>query len=173
LGAKCRGQGAELKTATKRIFFFGSAGASPSEISRRARLWRAEFPFVGQGFILCRRIFYRRGVKPRPTLSPISLVGQGFTPCRQILSARCKTAPYIEPIFIPVGQEPDPPKQRIFGSAGASPSQFNFALRTCFGSAGVSPPKSLLWLTVSGLKTKGLQDTLNFADKKFGMLAFA
>jgi len=25
------------------------------------------------------------------------------------LSARCKTAPYIKPIFISVGQEPDPP----------------------------------------------------------------
>jgi len=68
---------------------FGSAGTSPSEFFRRARLWRADFVFsawqepsppnpfrrraefflVGQGFIPCRRIFYRRGVKPRPTLS--------------------------------------------------------------------------------------------------------
>ena len=29
----------------------------------------------------------------------IFLVGQGFIPCRQIFSARCKTAPYIEPIL--------------------------------------------------------------------------
>ncbi len=39
--------------------------------------WRADFPFVGQGFIPCRRIFYRRGVKPRPTLSQFFIsVGQ-------------------------------------------------------------------------------------------------
>jgi len=59
-----------------------------------------ELTNVGQGFTPCRRIFFRRGVKPRPTLSPIFLVGQGFIPCRQIFSARCKTAPYIEPNFL-------------------------------------------------------------------------
>jgi len=125
-------------------------------------------------FRLGRSLALRNFSAGTPLACRISLCRAGFyTLPTNFLSARCKTAPYIEPIFIPVGQEPDPPKQRIFGSAGASPSQFNFALRTCFGSAGVSPPKSLLWLTVSGLKTKGLQDTLNFADKKFGMLAFA
>ena len=91
---------------------------------------------VGQGFIPCRQIFHRRGVKPRPTLKPnfpcragfytlptnfhrrgvkprptlsrISLVGQGFTPCRQIFHRR--------------GVKPRPTLNRFSSRSGSSPT---------------------------------------------------
>jgi len=42
---------------------------------------------------------------------PIFPCNAGFyTLPTNFFSARYKTAPYIEPIFVSVGQEPDPPK---------------------------------------------------------------
>jgi len=107
---------------------------------QRARLWRAEVfscragfytlptnflsarcetaPYIEPNFP-CRAGFYTlptnfsmRGAKPRPTLSQISFVGQGFIPCRRIFYARCKTAPYIKPIFFSARQEHRSPIQR-------------------------------------------------------------
>jgi len=142
------------------------------------------FPCRAGFYTLPTKNFFRRGVKPHPTLSRFSsrsgrsptlrnfsesttlacrfsLVMQGFTPCRQIFfffSARYKTAPYIEPIFISVGQEPNPPKflgehdsgvPNSFGQARARPSDMlNFRLSSSptlrillFGSAGAEPPE--------------------------------
>ncbi|MEZ8220402.1 Energy-coupling factor transporter transmembrane protein EcfT [Candidatus Fervidibacteria bacterium JGI MDM2 JNZ-1-D12] len=77
-------------------------------------------------------------------------------PADKFFSARYKTAPYIEPIFVSVGQEPDPPKflgghdsgvPDSFGRARARPSDMlNFRLGSSptlrillFGSAGTEP----------------------------------
>ena len=81
---------------------FGRAEARPSELRFRLGRSRAiQLPFCRAGFYTPPTNFFRRGVKPRPTLSQFSFVGQGFIPCRRnFLSARCETAPYIEPIFL-------------------------------------------------------------------------
>ncbi len=67
------------------------------------------FSLVGQGFIPCRQIFSSARCKTAPYIKPIFLCRAGFyTPPTKFFSARCKTAPYIKPIFISVGQSPTP-----------------------------------------------------------------
>jgi|GEM_PF-2667838 len=59
---------------------------------------RADFP-CRAGFYTLPTNFFSARYKTAPYIEPIFLVGQGFIPCRQIFSARCKTAPYIKPDF--------------------------------------------------------------------------
>ncbi len=73
-------------------------------------LYLAEFFLVGQGFIPCRRNFFRRGVKPRPTLSDFS----------------CRAGLYTLPTnFLRRGVKPRPTLSDFhLGRALARPSDF-------------------------------------------------
>jgi len=62
----------------------------------------------------------------------------GFIPCRQIFSARCKTAPYIEPIFPRRGVKPRPTLSQ-FSSCRAG----FYTLPTKFFRRGVKPRPTL------------------------------